>query len=136
MIIEATCSGPYCLEDISYSWVLYKFTPLENSPSWLKIHDLESYTLTYLDSTNIVFSGSRKPLEQSSKYKVVASAVLREGIVETGEIIFDTNSPPSNPNHEVGCGIHPKKGRVLKTKFNVTCYGWDDEDLPLSYQLR
>ena len=136
MIIEAICSGLHCLGDISYSWALYQFTPLENIPSWLKVQNLESYTLTNLDSTNIVFSGSKKPLEQRSKYKVVASALLREEIVETGEMIFDTNSPPSNPNHESGCGIHPKKGRVLKTKFNVTCYGWEDEDLPLSYQLR
>ena len=57
-------------------------------------------------------------------------------IADTGEMIFDTNSPPSNPNHESGCGVHPKKGRVLKAKFNVTCYGWENEDLPLSYQLR
>ena len=79
MIIEATCSRLYCLGDISYSWALYLFTPLENIPSWLKVQNLESYTLTNLDSTNIVFSGSKKPLEQRSKYKVVASALLREG---------------------------------------------------------
>ena len=136
MIIEATCSGPYCNEDISYSWDLYQFTPLGNSSSWLKVKNLESYTLTNLDSANIVFSGSKKPLDQRSKYKVVASTLLRKGIVETGEMIFDTNSPPSNSDRQSGCDIHPKKGRVLKTKFNVTCYGWVDEDLPLSYQLR
>lgn len=136
MIIEAICSGPYCLEDISYSWALYQFTLLGNGPSWLKVQNLESYTLTNLDSTNIAFSGSKKPLEQKSKYKVVASVLLREGIVESGEMIFYTNSPPSNPDHKLGCDIHPKKGRVLKTEFNVTCYGWEDEDLPLSYQLR
>jgi len=135
MIIEAICSGPYCLEDISYSWALYQFTLLGNGPSWLKVQNLESYTLTNLDSTNIAFSGSKKPLEQKSKYKVVASVLLREGIVESGEMIFYTNSPPSNPDHKLGCDIHPKKGRVLKTEFNVTCYGWEDEDLPLSYQL-
>lgn len=137
MIIEATCSGPYCLEDIRYNWALYKFTLVGNGSSWLKVQNLQSYTLTNLDSTNIVLSGSKKPLEQRSKYKVVAFVLLHgEGIVETGEMIFDTNSPPSNPYHELGCGVHPRKGRVLKTEFNVTCYGWEDEDLPLSYQLR
>ena len=109
---------------------------LRDDPSWLKVQNIESYTLTNLDSTNIVFSGSRKPLEQRSTYKVVAYSPLREGIVETGEMIFDTNSLTStDPNHELGCGVRPEKGRVLKTKFNVTCYGWEDEDLPLSYQL-
>ena len=136
MIIEATCSGPYCQEDVSYSWALYQFTLLGNGPSWLKVQNLQSYTLTNLDNTNIVFSGSKKPLEQRSKYKLVASVLLRDGIVETGEMIFDTNSPPGNLYHELGCGVHPNKGRVLKTEFNVTCYGWEDEDLPLSYQLR
>lgn len=136
MIIEATCSGPCCLEDVSYSWALHQFTLLGNDPSWLEVKNLQSYTLTNVDSTNIVFSGSKKPLEQRSKYKVVASVLLRDGIVETGEMIFVTNSPPRNPDHELGCGVHPKKGHVLKTEFNVTCYGWEDEDLPLSYQLR
>lgn len=56
-----------------------------------------------------------------------------EGIVEIGEMIFDINLFLSNFNYEVGCGIYFKKGCVFKMKFNVMCYGWDDEDLFLSY---
>lgn len=63
MIIEVICSGFYCFEDISYSWVLYKFMFLENSLFWLKIYDFESYIFIYLDSINIVFFGLRKLLE-------------------------------------------------------------------------
>lgn len=136
MVIGAMCNGPYCLEDISYSWTLYQLTLSINSPSWLEVQNLQSYLLSNMDSTNIVFSGSRKPLKQNTKYKIVASALLRDDIIEMGEMVFVTNSPPHNPNGELGCGVHPKKGRVLQTKFNVTCLGWEDEDLPLRYQLR
>lgn len=136
MVIEAMCKGPYCLEDISYSWNLYQFTLSIKSPFWLEVQNLQSYILTNMDSTNIVFSGSRKPLKQKSKYKIVASALLREDIVEIGEMVFVTNSPPHNPKGELGCSVHPKRGHVLQTKFNVTCLCWEDEDHPFSYQLR
>lgn len=136
MIIKATCKGTYCLEDNSYSWTLYKFALSANSSSWLEVQSLQSYLLTNVDSPNIVFSGSRKPLEQRTKYKIVASVLLRDEIVERGEMVFITNSPPHNRYGALGCDVYPKKGRVLQTKYNVTCFGWDDEDLPLSYQLR
>ncbi|XP_078351373.1 polycystin family receptor for egg jelly-like [Oculina patagonica] len=136
MIIETTCKGHYCLEDISYSWKLHQSASLStNSPSWLEVQNLQSYILTNLESTNIVFSGSRKPLEHKTKYKVIASVLLRDEIVERGEMVFVTNSPPHNPFGEKGCVVHPKKGRVLQTKFKVACFGWKDEDIPLSYQL-
>ncbi|KAL9989666.1 hypothetical protein ACROYT_G004234 [Oculina patagonica] len=134
MIIEATCKGPYCLEDIRYSWTLYQFA-LSTKSSWLEVQNIQRYLLTNVDGTNIVFSGSREPLKQRTKYKVIASVLLHDQIVERGDMVFFTNSPPHNPYGGLGCGVFPKKGFVLQTRFNVTCFGWEDEDLPLSYQM-
>ena len=136
LIIHATCSGPFCLQEMSYRWILYQLMPSKTGAPWLKVHELQQHVLTDLDSTNIVFSGSRNPLKQRTEYKIVASARFRDQMAERGEMIFITGSPPHISKSESGCEVYPKKGNVLKTYFNITCSGWQDEDLPLTYQLR
>ncbi|RMX60858.1 hypothetical protein pdam_00003501 [Pocillopora damicornis] len=135
LIVEATCNGPYCIQEVSYRWTLYHLSPSETGTTWLKVPKFRQYVLTDLDSSNIVFSGSKNPLKQNMKYKIVASVRFRHRMMEKGEMVFITDTPPHHPDGELGCQTYPRVGIVLKTDFNITCSGWQDEDLPLTYQL-
>ena len=136
LIVEATCNGPCCVQELSYRWTLYHLSPSETGTTWLKVPKFRQYVLTDLDSSNIVFSGSKNPLKQNMKYKIVASVRFRHRMMEKGEMVFITDTPPHHPDGELGCQTYPRVGIVLKTDFNITCSGWQDEDLPLTYQLR
>ncbi|PFX27644.1 Polycystic kidney disease protein 1-like 2 [Stylophora pistillata] len=135
LIVEATCIGPFCGQEMSYRWTLYQISSTERGASWLKVRKFRRYVLTNLDSSNILFSGSKNPLKQSTHYKIVASVRLRHRMIERGEMVFITNTPPHNPYGDLGCQAYPRMGIVLKTDFSITCTGWLDEDLPLTYQL-
>lgn len=136
LIVEATCIGPFCGQEMSYRWTLYQISSTERGASWLKVRKFRRYVLTNLDSSTIVFSGSKNPLKQSTNYKIVASVRLRHRMIERGEMVFITNTPPHNPYGDLGCQAYPRMGIVLKTDFSITCTGWLDEDLPLTYQLK
>lgn len=49
--------------------------------------------------------------------------------------LFIVNKRPRKKDNTSGCSISPSSGIGVSTIFNITCKGWYDEDLPLTYQF-
>lgn len=92
--------------------------------------------LTDVDSPNLVIPGGKQVLQESNEYKIRAVVALDNGFKIAEEMTFVTNSPPRVSEKQDGCFINPDEGFVLTTKFNISCSGWTDADLPLNYEFR
>lgn len=69
-------------------------------------------------------------------YKLIASLYLDDDTVEESEMTFKTNSAPNLTDFDLGCKVTPEEGYAVTTEFTISCQGWYDEDLPLSYLYR
>ena len=55
------------------------------------------------------------------------------------EKIFTVNTPPQPKEKDKavnGCTISPTEGRALIDDFFLSCEGWIDDDVPLTYEFR
>ena len=104
---------------------------------WVEVRNVEDILLTDIDSPYFVIVGNdRNSLEENKIYKVKSLAYLRSGFIVEVAKTFVTNSRPRLMSGRRGCDVTPRKGIVLTTEFNVSCFGWIDDDLPLIYQFR
>ena len=104
---------------------------------WMEVPNFEDKILTNIDSPNLVIPGGEKQiLEENSSYKLRAIAILDNGFNIAEEMTFVTNSPPRVEEENGGCFVEPSEGFVAITKFNLSCFGWIDANLPLSYEFR
>lgn len=103
---------------------------------WLEVPSFKNKILTDIDSPNLVIPGDEQLLEKSSKYKIKTVVTLWNEFTFTEDFIFLTNSPPRADSGRNGCSATPAEGFVLTTEFNISCLGWLDDDLPLSYEFR
>lgn len=71
-----------------------------------------------------------------TEYKLRGSLYLDDDSVEESEITFKTNSAPFPEDYDLGCRVTPDMGHAVTTVFTISCQGWQDEDLPLSYEFR
>ena len=69
-------------------------------------------------------------------YRLRGIVHLTDGTTEESEIYFRTNSAPYPIHDDSGCKVNPKKGHAVTTEFFISCDGWYDDDLPLSYEFR
>ena len=135
LTLRASCSGPLCNRIARYNWLLYKLQS-SGDKYWIEVPSLEDKILTDIDSPNLVIPGDGNVLENSSKYKIRTIMTLSNGFTFAEELIFITNSPPRIADERGGCSVTPNEGFVLTTKFNISCSGWLDDELPLNYELR
>ena len=77
-------------------------------------------------------------MADDTKYRLRASVYLDDDTVEESEIFFKTNSPPgyNDSDEMVGCSVTPEIGHAVTTEFTISCRGFMDEDMPLSYEFR
>ena len=76
-------------------------------------------------------------MEDDTEYRLRASVFLDDDTSEESEISFKTNSAPFLIDYDTGgCSVTPEEGHAVTTQFAVSCQGWYDDDLPLSYQFR
>ncbi|XP_048586750.1 uncharacterized protein LOC5520842 isoform X2 [Nematostella vectensis] len=140
MVIESACKGLTCRSVQKYMWELYTIDPFGESGKFELVQDLERRILTELDSPSIAFIGKVNMFENSlapdQRYRVKVIASLPDGTSETAMIEFNTNSAPYPAMDEDGCFIRPEVGRAVTTEYNISCRGFKDEDLPLSYEFR
>ena len=75
-------------------------------------------------------------MADDTKYRLRASVYLDDDTVEESEIFFKTNSPPVYFDEMAGCSVTPEIGHAVTTEFTISCQGFIDEDMPLSYEFR
>lgn len=134
LTIRTSCSGLLCNRIARYSWLLFKLKSY--GEDWLEVPSFEEKILTDIDSPYLVIPGDEQLLEKSSKYKLRTIVALSNKFTLTEEFIFLTNSPPRAESDGGGCSVIPAEGFVLTTEFNISCFGWLDDDLPLTYDFR
>ncbi|XP_041369822.1 polycystic kidney disease and receptor for egg jelly-related protein-like [Gigantopelta aegis] len=70
-------------------------------------------------------------LSISAQYVFRLSVSTQKGITENADYKIETNTPPGGGS----CFISPKSGRALFTHFKVSCSGFTDIHLPLTYNI-
>ena len=77
-------------------------------------------------------------MADDTKYRLRATVYLDDDTVEGSEIFFKTNSPPVYDSFDemAGCSVTPEIGHAVTTEFTISCQGYKDEDMPLSYEFR
>ena len=112
--------------------------PWSVNETWVE-EKLEDNILTELDSPTLVFKGKLDQWENSLKddrtYRLRGIVYLTDGTTEESEISFRTNSAPNHVDFP-GCKVNPEMGHAVTTEFFISCDGWYDDDLPLSYEFR
>jgi len=140
MVIESTCTGLSCKTIKGYNWTLYMLDPFSVNETWLAVTDLEDRILTERDGPSLVFKGKLNDWENSllddATYRLIGAVHLDDDTTEESEITFKTNSAPYLTDYDKGCRVSPEVGYAVTTEFYVYCDGWDDEDLPLSYEFK
>lgn len=113
--------------------------PWSVNETWIE-EKLGDKILTELDSPILVFKGKLNQWENSlmddGTYRLRGIVHLTDGTTEESEISFRTNSAPYPIHDDSGCKVNPKKGHAVTTEFFISCDGWYDDDLPLSYEFR
>ena len=128
MRLEPRCEGKLCNSIIETTWSIHA---LNSSSHKCKI----GHRFVVKDfSSCTVSTTTRNP-----HYKIMAvikiqgeNDVFKEHYAEKAVL----NSPPFLSKGSRGCFVTPSEGFAVETIFNITCFGWRDEDEPLTYEFR
>ena len=127
LILKARYTGLQCGEIASYTWSI-KYRE-NNDPRWQEITNLDEIGLTYKNSSNLIAAQGK--LRSNASYQVTVTGKTSQGHSSFGTYSFVTNSPPTGGT----CKADKSQGKALETEFEISCIGWQDDDLPLKYQF-
>ncbi|XP_068694084.1 polycystin-1-like protein 2 [Montipora foliosa] len=122
-----------CFGELTFLWELYQHINASNvdptdTSKMKKDQNLEKKTTTGIKSLNLVVKPNT--LHPDCRYTVIFKAFRGQ---QYGEFLqtLETNSPPKNGS----CEVTPKNGSAMHTLFRINCSGWEDVDLPLTYEF-
>ena len=138
-VIGVQCERTSCEADvIRYDWSLRVF----RNQTWHATGNLDEIASGEVNRPRLIFSGrvflaekAKQPLEHGMQYKVTVKMHITGGTLIEEELLFITDKPPNTTNDK-GCAVNPSVGYTLETVFEMSCSGWQDEDLPLTYEFR
>lgn len=110
---------------IKYSWEMFVE---DASKQWLLVNNLRNLTWTALDNQNIVIKPNT--LLGGKKYRLIMKANIFGR--RTGRVLlqFIVNEPPYGGK----CTVDLSSGLADHTNFTFNCFGWKDDDVPLTYE--
>ena len=85
---------------------------------------------TDANATSIAFN--KNSLPTSSKFCLILFVTPQQGKENFALLHFDTDGGP----HGGYCNQSVIEGTSLETKFSFECFGWKDENNPISYEFR
>ena len=94
---------------------------------------------TSVDSKRVLIHGILKLHDDTIRninYVVTVTTKLECDKVAKANFSFVVNSPPRSLMSNTGCDVRPMKGEAFSTDFFISCWGWHDEDKPLTYEFR
>ena len=131
--LEAVCRGNACQTVFKYTWSFHQVkygheTIVVRNATLFPQMDTKRLDVNEIDKLE-------RDSNQAVRYIVQAMVELdRESRVQ-GNFTFVVNSPPKRLNPYAGCGITPHEGDAHTTDFVISCWDWQDEDEPLTYQF-
>ena len=126
LVLSASCSNCNSREILSYSW---SFIP-QSSTNFKQHIDWLTETSTGSHTQNLVVNAGTFSGDIQEQFSFGITSTRPDNTEGYAETTCSTNTAPTGGN----CYVWPNEGIVLETKFNITCIGYQDEDLPLSYQ--
>ncbi|XP_068684192.1 polycystin-1-like protein 2 [Montipora foliosa] len=127
LILETSCTGPFCSRITKYSWSVDNLT--ERNLGWQEIQNVEDLLLTERQSPNFVTRPGG--LLGNISYLVTVTGETSNGHSSVANYKFNTNSPPVGGR----CDVDTPSGEAMRTVFSFECSGWYDEDKPLKYKF-
>ena len=126
--LRTDCNSKRCPVSFKYSWSLFRNCGNASHPKWSSQTDFQSLLSTKVDSKNLVIK--EQMLATGSSYKVKVDVKSPNGSFGWAAYQFYTLVVPSGGK----C-----KGTQLDKKdvgswVKITCQGWRDGNLPLSYE--
>ena len=121
----------------TFTWIVLstndqgKFTLKNSSGLMQTIANTTQFNLPRLDALTEVKDGQ--------KFQVKAIATPHKGrFQEQALYTFIVNAPPKVEvqSENTGCQVTPREGFAIMTNFHITCLGWYDKDVPLSYAFK
>ena len=119
---NSACSGS------EYHWLLKEFT--DDGRRWDPITISPNMISTPANANNIIVR--KNSLKSGSKFALKLIARSPAGIEGFSMLEFETASAPVGGN----CSASVYEGIALETEFSFGCFGWQDENTPISYEFR
>ncbi|KXJ28705.1 Polycystic kidney disease protein 1-like 2 [Exaiptasia diaphana] len=110
---------------ITYSWEMHI---QDASNQWLPLNNLQNLTSTALDNQNIVIKPNA--LLGGRKYRLIMKAKIVGRRTGRVSMPFIVNDPPYGGK----CTVDFPSGLADHTNFTFNCFGWKDDDVPLTYE--
>lgn len=135
--LEVRCNGDQCGEVKSYTWKLFQIRRTANT--WTVSDVVNVRVNSYMNGRRVIISdilNLRDDSVMTIDYTVRVFAEFDFYNVVTANLSFVVNSPPRGFTSEAGCAISPKEGEAISTDFFISCWAWNDEDIPLTYEFR
>ena len=127
--LTTDCNSIRCPVSLKYEWSLLKKDGKNSHPLWSTQINLKSLLGTEVDSKNLVIK--EQMLEPGSSYKIKVDVLSANGSFGWAVYQFDTVASPSGGT----CHGVQLDRKDVGSWLNITCQGWRDEHMPLSYEL-
>ena len=127
--LRTDCDSVRCPKSLKYHWSLLKNDGNYSHPNWTFQKHFESLLSTKADSKNLVIKG--KKLATGSSYKVKVDVQSSNGSRGWAAYQFDTLAVPTGGE----CHGTQLDKEDVGSWVNITCQGWRDENMPLSYEF-
>lgn len=135
--LEVRCNGDQCGEVKSYTWKLLLVR--RTAHTWTASEVINIRVNSSMNGRRAIISDIWKLLDDSVvniDYTVTAFAEFDYYNEVKANFSFVVNSPPKGFTSGAGCAISPREGEAIFTDFSISCWGWKDEDIPLTYEFR
>lgn len=127
LALEAVCSNCVAGDPLIYGWYFNSRTPnsQRSNINW------STETSTGNSQHLLVILANTFSAETEETYDILVNVTQADGELGQAAFTIKINAAPTLGT----CSIQPVEGRVLQTKFTITCSGFEDTDTPLKYRF-
>ena len=127
--LRTDCNSIRCPVSLKYEWSLLKKDENSSHPQWSTQINIKNLLGTKVDSKNLVIK--EQMLEPGSSYKIKVDVLSANGSFGWAVYQFDTVASPSGGT----CHGVQLDRKDVGSWLNITCQGWRDKHMPLSYEF-
>lgn len=127
--VRTDCSSIRCPTSFTYRWKMFKNNGSHPYSQWTSQTNFANLLATEVGSKNLVIK--EQSLAPGSSYRITVDVLSPDDSVGWAAYQFDTLAAPSGGT----CRGTQLDRDVAGVWLNITCHGWRDESMPLSYEF-